>query len=77
MQRFRCSVSNPDARAMQQIARRTLMPSSIRARRFWQDHIVGWRVSRGRNQNIRSLAKELNLGLNGFIFIDDNPRSAK
>jgi len=39
-----------------------------------RDHIVARRINWGfKSANIRSLAEELNLGLNSFIFIDDNP----
>lgn len=36
--------------------------------------IVAWRVNwRPKSENIKSLAAELNLGLDSFIFVDDNP----
>jgi FkbH-like protein len=36
--------------------------------------IVAWRINwQRKSDNIKSLAKELNLGLDSFIFIDDNP----
>ncbi|MEM9906898.1 MAG: HAD-IIIC family phosphatase [Cyanobacteria bacterium P01_D01_bin.44] len=39
-----------------------------------QDHIVAWRINwDSKAENLRSLADELNLGLDSFIFIDDNP----
>ena len=39
-----------------------------------RDHLVSWRINwLPKSQNIRSLAQELNLGLDSFIFIDDNP----
>ncbi|VEN73033.1 hypothetical protein EPICR_100079 [Candidatus Desulfarcum epimagneticum] len=39
-----------------------------------REHIVSWRVNwRPKSENIRSLAKELDLGLDSFIFLDDNP----
>ena len=39
-----------------------------------RDHIVSWRINwRPKSENIRSLADELQLGLDSFIFIDDNP----
>lgn len=39
-----------------------------------KEHFVGWRINwESKAQNIRSLAKELNLGLDSFAFIDDNP----
>ncbi|HEY9810091.1 MAG TPA: HAD-IIIC family phosphatase [Halomicronema sp.] len=37
-------------------------------------YIVGWRINwQPKSENIKSLAKELNLGLDSFVFIDDNP----
>ena len=37
-------------------------------------HLVAWRINwQPKSENIRSLAHELNLGLESFIFIDDNP----
>ncbi len=39
-----------------------------------QEHIVSWRINWiPKSENIKSLASELNLGLDSFIFIDDNP----
>jgi FkbH-like protein len=39
-----------------------------------REHLVSWRINwNGKSENIRSLARELNLGLDSFIFIDDNP----
>jgi FkbH-like protein len=39
-----------------------------------RDHIVSSRINWNRkSENIKSLAKELNLGLDSFIFLDDNP----
>jgi FkbH-like protein/FkbM family methyltransferase len=39
-----------------------------------RDHIVSWRINwRPKSENIRSLAEELHLGLDSFIFLDDNP----
>ena len=38
------------------------------------EHLVSWRINwKSKSENIKSLAKELNLGLDSFIFIDDNP----
>jgi FkbH-like protein len=38
------------------------------------DHIVRRRVNwRAKSENIRALGRELNLGLDSFVFIDDNP----
>jgi len=39
-----------------------------------REHLVSWRINwKSKSENIKSLAKELNLGLDSFIFIDDNP----
>jgi FkbH-like protein len=39
-----------------------------------RDHILSWRINwKPKPENVRSLAEELNLGLDSFIFIDDNP----
>ncbi len=39
-----------------------------------RDHIISWRVNwNAKSENLKSLALELNLGLDSFIFIDDNP----
>ena len=39
-----------------------------------REHLVSWRINwQPKSQNIRALAQELNLGLDSFIFIDDNP----
>jgi len=39
-----------------------------------REHLVSWRINwDSKSANVRSLAKELNLGLDSFIFIDDNP----
>jgi FkbH-like protein len=39
-----------------------------------REHFVSWRINwRPKAENIRSLAQELNLGLDSFIFLDDNP----
>lgn len=38
------------------------------------NHLVAWRINwLPKSENIQSLAAELNLGLDSFIFIDDNP----
>ncbi|WP_421654967.1 HAD-IIIC family phosphatase [Leptothermofonsia sp. ETS-13] len=38
------------------------------------ENIVSWRINwLPKSENIRSLAQELNLGLDSFIFMDDNP----
>ena len=39
-----------------------------------REHLVSWRVNWSRkSDNVKSLAEELNLGLDSFIFIDDSP----
>ena len=39
-----------------------------------RDHLVSWRINwQPKSENIRSLAHELNLGLDSFIFLDDSP----
>lgn len=39
-----------------------------------REHLVAWRINwRPKWENVVELAKELNLGLDSFIFIDDNP----
>lgn len=39
-----------------------------------RDHIVSWRINwRPKSENLNSLANELQLGLDSFILIDDNP----
>jgi len=39
-----------------------------------REHIVGWRVNwQPKAQGIAELAAELNLGIDSFIFLDDNP----
>jgi FkbH-like protein len=38
------------------------------------EHLVSWRTNWDiKSENIKSLAEELNLGLDSFIFLDDNP----
>jgi FkbH-like protein len=39
-----------------------------------RDHIVSWRINwRAKSENIKSLAAELQLGMDSFVFIDDDP----
>jgi FkbH-like protein len=39
-----------------------------------EEHLSGWRINwRDKAQNIAELVKELNLGLQSVVFIDDNP----
>ncbi len=38
------------------------------------EHLVSWRINwQPKSENIRSIAEELQLGLDSFIFLDDNP----
>lgn len=38
------------------------------------DHLAAWQVNwKSKSQNIQALAKQLNLSLDSFIFLDDNP----
>jgi amino acid adenylation domain-containing protein/FkbH-like protein len=39
-----------------------------------REHFATWRLNwQPKSENIKSMAKELNLGLDSFIFVDDNP----
>jgi FkbH-like protein len=39
-----------------------------------REHLVSWRINwKSKSENIQSLARELQVGLDSFIFIDDNP----
>jgi len=39
-----------------------------------RDHIISWRINWApKSENLKSLANELGLGLDSFIFVDDNP----
>ena len=39
-----------------------------------REHLASWRINwSSKSDNVKSLARELNLGLDSFIFIDDNP----
>ncbi len=39
-----------------------------------REHLISWRINwQSKSENIRSLANELKLGLDSFIFVDDNP----
>jgi FkbH-like protein/thioester reductase-like protein len=39
-----------------------------------KDDLVSWRINwQSKSENLKSLSQELQLGLNSFIFIDDNP----
>ncbi len=61
-----CSKNN-EKDALEVFDRRTDMPLK-------REHLVSWRINwHSKSENMRSLAKELNLGLDSFIFVDDNP----
>ena len=39
-----------------------------------REHLVSWRINwNSKSENLKSLAQELNLGLDSFIFMDDSP----
>src|SRR5204863_3469588 len=39
-----------------------------------REHIAAWRVNwRPKPENLRELSEELHLGLDSFVFVDDNP----
>ncbi len=39
-----------------------------------REHLAGWRIGWGpKSENLRSLAAELRLGLDAFVFVDDSP----
>ncbi len=39
-----------------------------------RDHLVSWRINwRQKSENLKALSDELHLGLDSFIFIDDDP----
>ena len=61
-----CSKNN-EKDALEVFDRRSDMPLK-------REHLVSWRINwNSKSENMRSLAKELNLGLDSFIFVDDNP----
>jgi amino acid adenylation domain-containing protein/FkbH-like protein len=61
-----CS-KNEEADVRSVFATRSEMPLSA-------EHISAWRVNwRLKSENLKSLAQELQLGLDSFVFIDDNP----
>lgn len=61
-----CS-KNVESDVMEVFAQRTDMPLKL-------EHIVAHRINWGpKSDNLKSLADELKLGLDSFIFIDDNP----
>ncbi len=61
-----CSKNN-EAEVVEVFERRLDMPLK-------RNHIVSWRINwNTKSENLKSLANELNLGLDSFIFIDDNP----
>ena len=61
-----CSKNN-EADVWEAFDQRTDMP-------LRREHIVAWRINWERkSENIKSLARELQLGLDSFIFVDDDP----
>src|SRR5271156_1302822 len=39
-----------------------------------RDHFSAWRVNwQPKSENLKSIAEELKLGLDSFVFVDDNP----
>ncbi|HKS06195.1 MAG TPA: FkbM family methyltransferase [Gemmatimonadaceae bacterium] len=39
-----------------------------------REHLASWRINwSGKSENIRAIARELSLGLDSFVFIDDSP----
>ncbi|GJQ59806.1 MAG: HAD-IIIC family phosphatase [Candidatus Scalindua sp. AMX11] len=61
-----CS-KNSQKDVMEVFAQRPEIPLS-------RDHLVSWRINwKPKSENIKSLADELQLGLDSFIFVDDNP----
>lgn len=61
-----CSKNN-EADVVEVFERRPEMPLK-------REQIISWRINwLPKSENIKSLAAELNLGLDSFIFIDDNP----
>lgn len=39
-----------------------------------KEHLAGWKINwRTKSENVKQLAEEMNLGIDSFIFIDDNP----
>lgn len=61
-----CSKNNEED-VLEVFKRRLEMPLRL-------DHIVSWKINwRSKAENIRSLAHELKLGLDSFVFIDDDP----
>ena len=61
-----CS-KNEESDVLEVLERRTEMPLK-------REHLVAWRINWApKSENLRSLAQELNLGLDAFVFIDDNP----
>jgi FkbH-like protein len=61
-----CS-KNIEADVIEVFERRSDMP-------LQREHIVSWRINwQSKADNLKALAQELNLGLDSFIFIDDNP----
>jgi FkbH-like protein len=61
-----CSKNNEED-VFEVLERRSDMPLK-------REHIIAWRINWApKSQNLRELARGLNLGLDSFIFLDDNP----
>jgi len=61
-----CS-KNSEAEVMAVFARRTEMP-------LRREHLAAWQINwKTKPDNLRALAAQLRLGLDSFVFIDDNP----
>lgn len=61
-----CS-KNSEADVMAVFERRTEMP-------LRREHLAAWQINwQAKPDNLRALAAQLNLGLDSFVFIDDNP----
>jgi len=61
-----CSKNNPED-VFQVFEQHPQMP-------LQQQHLVSWRINwQPKSENLKSLAQELQLGLDSFILIDDNP----
>lgn len=58
---------NVEADVLEVFDKRPQMPLRL-------EHIVAWRINwTGKAQNLGSLAAELNVGIDSFVFLDDNP----
>ena len=61
-----CSKNN-EADVLEVFEKRPELPLQL-------EHLVAWRINwLPKSENLKALAQELNLGLDSFIFLDDNP----